>query len=75
MIVNFQSITSLSKINAKLTPVISETVQLLKLRVAGTGYSSNWPVSQMKNTSHLKIMEKKKRRKQKIRHAVDTFQK
>jgi hypothetical protein len=46
----------------------------LKLRVAETGYSSNWPVSKMQNTSHLKIMEEKKRRK-KIRHAVDMLQK
>lgn len=74
MIVNFQSITSLSKINAKLTLVISETVHLLKLRVAETGYSSNWPVSKM-NTPQLKIMKKKKRRKQKIRRAMDMFQK
>ena len=74
MIVDFQSITSLSKINAKLPLVISETVHLLKLRVAETGYSSNWPVSKM-NTPQLKIMEKKKRRKQKIRRAVGMFQK
>jgi hypothetical protein len=54
--------------------VISGKVHLLKLRVAETGYNSNWPVSNMNNTSHLKIMEKKKRRK-KRRHAVNMFKK
>jgi len=66
---------SVKKINAMLTLVISETVHLLKLRVAEIGYSSYWPMSKMMNTSHLNITEKNKRRKQKIRHALDMFHK